>query len=667
MKLQRYKFISKKKKLLKSKTKSGVKKIIKYLIFMCAIIVSKGCLFEYVNQPKSAQTGEVIDIEISIYDNIVPETNPHKGILGIIAPDDWTFISATYSSDLGNGTLAESEEWKDSVEVSFPVSQYGENMKWIVLLSDQGYTYDEPVSFVVQLKMQVGQTEGCFNLGYLTTKATSGLLSSGNSQWAPVSFPHPIGVPDSGLCVSLFETRQAPEWDNLLDRTSGWTGADGIYSIPLNEYELPSAGGTAEQLILFSDTFIGEVDSLDHRVNSQIINNTLALMQDAEPVENNIEFFWREDTNGNPETVFIPETPNANEGDWYWLMDGISIEDTIYVFALRLNSTGSGAFGFEVNGVVLIKFILDEQNFITNVEQFDTPLFLKNESEGWEIVFGQAIMPMTLNSGNPSPDGYIYIYGPKNNSSGKELVAARVLPENIGNFNLWEYWKGTGWGNSIEDCASITSGISQEFSVIPLGSSKYLLVAQSGNNVVVKFGESPVGPFGIFYSVYECPEVQEDPDIFVYNAKAHPNLSTSEELLISYNVNSFNFGDLFSNADIYRPRFIYLKINDSTATSIDELAQTVKEFSLEQNYPNPFNPSTTINFKIEESGFVSLIVYDMLGNKVAQIAGERLSAGFHSYTFDVNRLGERMLASGVYLYSLETEKINLTKKMIYLK
>ncbi|RPI68988.1 MAG: hypothetical protein EHM47_13880, partial [Ignavibacteriales bacterium] len=243
--------------------------ITKYLIIMCVMIISQslpGCLFEYINQPKSAQIGETIDIEISIYDNIVPETNPHKGILGIIAPNDWTFISASYTSVLGNGSLTESAEWRDSVETYFPMAQYGENMKWFVLLSDQGYTYDQPVSFVVQVKMQVGQTEGCFNLGYLTTKATSGLLSSGNPQWAPLSFPHPIGIPDSGLCVSVFETRQALEWDNLLDRTSGWTGADGIYSIPLNESEQPSDKEDNKHLILFSDTFIGEVDSLNHRV-----------------------------------------------------------------------------------------------------------------------------------------------------------------------------------------------------------------------------------------------------------------------------------------------------------------------------------------------------------------------------------------------------------------
>jgi len=65
--------------------------------------------------------------------------------------------------------------------------------------------------------------------------------------------------------------------------------------------------------------------------------------------------------------------------------DGIAINDTIYVFALRLNGT-SGGLGFEINGVALLKFKMDEQNFISDVQQFDTPLFYKNETEGSEIV-----------------------------------------------------------------------------------------------------------------------------------------------------------------------------------------------------------------------------------------------------------------------------------------
>jgi len=173
----------------------------KYLIFIISLSLLPfftGCLFESVNQPTSAQPGEIIDISLTITDNLGHEPNAHKGILGIIVPSDWEFISAAYSSVLGNGNLSISPEWNDSVDLYIPSSQFGPNMKWIALISDQGYAYEDITSFYIQLKLKVGQTLGCFNIGYLATKATRDLL--GNPDWAPLSYPHSIGVPDSNLC-----------------------------------------------------------------------------------------------------------------------------------------------------------------------------------------------------------------------------------------------------------------------------------------------------------------------------------------------------------------------------------------------------------------------------------------------------------------------------------
>ena len=640
-------------------------KIYKYSIVIIALVLLpffNGCLFDTINQPSSAQPGEIIDVSLTITDNIVPEPNAHKGILSVIVPSDWEFISATYTSVLGNGVLTVSPEWKDSMDLFYPTNQFGTNMKWIALISDQGYSYNDITSFNVQLKLQVGQTLGCFNLGYLTTKATSGLLGAGNSSWAPLSYPHPIGVPDSSLCYTIYETRQAVEWDNLFDRSSGWTGSDGIYSIPLNEYDAPSDSPADSQLILFSDTFIGEVDSNNQRSNTVLINNTLAIMQSNVPDPNETQFFWRTDSLNAPKTVFVPNTPNANPGDWYWLMDGISLNHQIYVFALRLNST-TGGLGFELNGVALLKFSMDSVNFISDVEQFDTPLYLKNQTENWEIVLGQAIMPMTTSSGNPSPDGYIYVYGPRNNSSGKELVAARVLPDEIENFGQWQYWDGTDWGNDIANCAPLTNGISQEFSVTPIGNDKYLLVFQMGNSVALRTGESPTGPFGIFYSVYDCPEILIDPDIFVYNAKAHPSLSDTEELLISYNVNTFDFWDHFTNADIYRPRFIYLKINDSTSTVTEQIVSIPDNFSLNQNYPNPFNPSTKISFAVSKRTNVSIKIFNALGEMITELINKNYDAG----QYEINFNASSELSSGVYFYRMEAGEFVQTNKMILLR
>ncbi len=69
-------------------------------------------------------------------------------------------------------------------------------------------------------------------------------------------------------------------------------------------------------------------------------------------------------------------------------------------------------------------------------------------------------------------------------------------------------------------------------------------------------------------------------------------------------------------------------------------------FGLGQNYPNPFNPSTTIKYDLPEPGKVSLIIYDVLGRRVAELVNEEKASGYHSITWNVPQSG---IASGVYL------------------
>jgi hypothetical protein len=87
-----------------------------------------------------------------------------------------------------------------------------------------------------------------------------------------------------------------------------------------------------------------------------------------------------------------------------------------------------------------------------------------------------------------------------------------------------------------------------------------------------------------------------------------------------------------------------------------------REFSLSQNYPNPFNPATKIKFALPVSGFVSLKIYDVLGNEVYTIDASYRQAGFYEADFDASNL-----ASGVYFYKLEAEGFTATKKMLLVK
>ena len=88
------------------------------------------------------------------------------------------------------------------------------------------------------------------------------------------------------------------------------------------------------------------------------------------------------------------------------------------------------------------------------------------------------------------------------------------------------------------------------------------------------------------------------------------------------------------------------------------------DFILYQNYPNPFNPSTTINYKIPDFGHVSLIVYDILGRKVATLVEEYKEPGYYNVEFKVNGDG---YTSGVYFYQLKSGSFIETKKMILIK
>lgn len=99
------------------------------------------------------------------------------------------------------------------------------------------------------------------------------------------------------------------------------------------------------------------------------------------------------------------------------------------------------------------------------------------------------------------------------------------------------------------------------------------------------------------------------------------------------------------------------------------------EFKLEQNYPNPFNPSTKIRYSIptppsssplvkgrNEVGFVTLKVYDILGNEVTTLVNEQKEPGY--YEVDFNAAG---IASGVYIYRLQAGSFVSTKKMLMIK
>ena len=94
----------------------------------------------------------------------------------------------------------------------------------------------------------------------------------------------------------------------------------------------------------------------------------------------------------------------------------------------------------------------------------------------------------------------------------------------------------------------------------------------------------------------------------------------------------------------------------------EEAGEFPTNFSLLQNYPNPFNPSTTISFSIANEEFVSLKVFNSIGEEIAELVNATKPAGKYSVSFDANSF-----TSGIYFYTLTAGSLLQTKKMVLLK
>jgi subtilisin-like proprotein convertase family protein len=105
-----------------------------------------------------------------------------------------------------------------------------------------------------------------------------------------------------------------------------------------------------------------------------------------------------------------------------------------------------------------------------------------------------------------------------------------------------------------------------------------------------------------------------------------------------------------------------ISILSDLSSDVQDLNEIPSGFALFQNYPNPFNPSTKINYIIPTSEFVSLKIYDVLGNEVKTLVNEEKPAG----TFETEFSGDG-LSSGIYFYRLQSGSFIETKKMILLK
>ena len=153
---------------------------------------------------------------------------------------------------------------------------------------------------------------------------------------------------------------------------------------------------------------------------------------------------------------------------------------------------------------------------------------------------------------------------------------------------------------------------------------------------------------------YEADEFQ--------NFTPHTISSTSDEPRSVFAIDMDGDGDIdVLSASSGDDKIAWYR-NDGVV-SVESISNEIPiEFSLNQNHPNPFNPSTNIQFSLPQSSYVTLEVFNTLGERVGVLASEELSAGTYNYSWDASNL-----TSGIYFYKLQAGEFVETKKMMLLK
>ena len=106
---------------------------------------------------------------------------------------------------------------------------------------------------------------------------------------------------------------------------------------------------------------------------------------------------------------------------------------------------------------------------------------------------------------------------------------------------------------------------------------------------------------------------------------------------------------------------------DIISTAVDEENQTPEILPLITTYPNPFNPTTTIEFTLPESGFATITIYSMAGQKIRELTADFMPAGTHSLSWDGKDANGDAVSSGIYVTRLQAGKHTATGRMVLMK
>lgn len=364
-----------------------------------------------------------------------------------------------------------------------------------------------------------------------------------------------------------FAVADDPSWEAVFQRTEGWTGADGINTADLLDGRI---------LWMFGDTWIGDIQKGRHVLNSELVNNTLAVHEipNSEkwmpPDPDVIRFFWEQ--SGQKNHAWIRPDSGSGSG-WFWPAgNGLMVKDDFERFRLlffmsqlaqRPDSDEMWAFYHRGNVLVIVNNP-DEDVPDWRIQKVFVPSII---SRGEKIGWGAVLLSVPVSG--QAQGGYLYIYGiDESDLRNKKLVLARSPAGRVEDTGAWQAYHGNGeWGIFDSECYPIAEHLASELSVEPvvIGEALWFVMVHSedgfGSHILIRMAQSPEGPWSNPFPVYRVEDLRNDRSFVTYAAKSHACISRPGELLISYVINAIDFDKVIQNADLYRPRFIRVTLN----------------------------------------------------------------------------------------------------------
>jgi hypothetical protein len=356
-----------------------------------------------------------------------------------------------------------------------------------------------------------------------TTSTTTSAPTPAETSWDPgVTGPAPAIVPsaivDSSLDTSI---------DNRLG--PGWLGADGSYST-----ELPDG----REAFVFSDTLIGTAHAggaatltgIPH--NSELVGNLDSLSDDYGG------------TYAHPTSLI----PDRRSPDGWWTAATISEGDDQLIFLNEFAPVKGSIFGSHT-GRSRIAVMSEPADGLPSFES------LTAVPADPDTIWGNAV----LESG-----GYTYVYGSTTigtTTAFGGMKIARVLAGRTLQTENWEYWDGSDWVPGEENAIAVNTGNELTGVVQEPGESGYVGVSIprgfGDTTLDLSFASNPSGPWTSPEPVFVIPQVSADPSEFAYMPTFHPELSSGNGLVVSYDIHSYRgIAALRQNVKLYQPQFV---------------------------------------------------------------------------------------------------------------